>query len=125
MTTLLAPPPTKVCGVCHEEKPRSEFHRNGAARDGLRYKCKLCTKLGRTNGRTGRQMSQSLNGADTAWMKRYTRLVECGEINRVRLKKRDGIWYVFEIDKDKRPLGAGVPASPFMISLWLEVRCYL
>lgn len=35
----------KACAKCGVEKPRSEFHRRGAARDGLNSACKACRKL--------------------------------------------------------------------------------
>jgi 5-methylcytosine-specific restriction endonuclease McrA len=33
---------TKVCSICAESKPRSEFHRKAAAKDGLGSCCKPC-----------------------------------------------------------------------------------
>ncbi len=35
----------KKCGTCGKVKPPSEFHRNPAARDGLRPNCKKCRTL--------------------------------------------------------------------------------
>ena len=32
----------KQCGKCKESKELSQFHKNKAAKDGLRYKCKEC-----------------------------------------------------------------------------------
>lgn len=32
----------KVCKMCHEEKPLSEFHRHPCTKDGHRGKCKTC-----------------------------------------------------------------------------------
>lgn len=34
---------TKVCSSCRNEKPTSEYHKDGAQKDGLRSSCKLCT----------------------------------------------------------------------------------
>lgn len=61
------------------------------------------------------------NATDLTYMKRYARMVETGKVQRVRLEKRQGVYFVFEIDAQGKPLGAGVPASPFTISLWREV----
>ena len=40
--TTLQPSALKVCTICGEAKPLSEFHKGNAA-DGLRYACKVCT----------------------------------------------------------------------------------
>jgi hypothetical protein len=32
----------KICNICKEEKPFSEFTKNNAASDGLQYKCRSC-----------------------------------------------------------------------------------
>ena len=32
----------KACSRCKKAKPRSEFHKRGASRDGLNYTCKDC-----------------------------------------------------------------------------------
>jgi hypothetical protein len=63
-----------------------------------------------------------VDAKDVVWLKRYAKLVESGKIMRVRLERREGVYYVYEIDKDGKPMGSGIPASPFMIALWLECK---
>lgn len=35
---------TKICSVCKETKPKSEFGKNASTRDGLTYRCKRCSE---------------------------------------------------------------------------------
>lgn len=37
-------PAVKTCSKCGETKPLSEFHRQAQSRDGLRPRCKVCTR---------------------------------------------------------------------------------
>lgn len=39
----------KKCRQCKEIKPRFEFHRDAGKRDGLKLKCKECTKVNHAN----------------------------------------------------------------------------
>ncbi len=34
----------KYCGGCHAVKPRTEFNKRTASKDGLAYRCRTCTK---------------------------------------------------------------------------------
>jgi hypothetical protein len=51
----------KICSNCKIEKPRSEFHKNKANKDGLAYWCKLCNRAAIEQYRTtpkGKEVSK-------------------------------------------------------------------
>ena len=41
----------KKCRQCKEIKPRFEFHKDAGKRDGLKLKCRECTKVNHANNR--------------------------------------------------------------------------
>ncbi|WP_189176026.1 endonuclease VII domain-containing protein [Streptomyces lasiicapitis] len=49
------PPGHKLCRICNEIKPRSEWHRNATASDGLSTRCKACRAIQGREGHLKRQ----------------------------------------------------------------------
>lgn len=58
----------KVCATCKEEKPKCEFGKNTATRDGLRYSCKTCTNDANKKRRLANKLKNA-RGVDMAGTK--------------------------------------------------------
>ena len=55
----------------------------------------------------------------------HRRLILRGDL-RIRLEEREpGQYFAFEIDRNGKRQGAGVPATLFMVALWKELEKYV
>lgn len=63
---------SKQCTTCEETKPLSQFHRQPAAPDGLRYACKACSNA-RTRASIERRRAEM---GEEAWLAQQRAVVQ-------------------------------------------------
>ena len=66
---------SKVCAMCKEVKPSSEFHKNARNSDGLHSYCKVCNKakaLAHIKAKQGRKTKKKME---------LVKLVDLGQTN--------------------------------------------